>query len=64
MREAVRKSWPMVEGPIDVVFHPRKSVLALPFEQVATEVGRGLQLAVQRAREAQDVRPANQMERQ
>ena len=46
MREAVRTSWPAVEAPVDVVFHPRKSVLELPFEQVASEVARGLQLAV------------------
>ena len=26
MREAVRTSWPAVEAPVDVVFHPRKSV--------------------------------------
>ena len=53
MREAVRTSWPSMEAPVDVVFHPRKSVLELPFAQVASEVARGLNLAVQRAREAQ-----------
>ena len=57
MREAVRKSWPAVEAPIDVVFHPRKSVVELPFAEVLSEVGRGLQLALQRAREAQWVSP-------
>ena len=55
MREAVRRSWPAVEAPVDVVFHPRKSVLDRGFEQVAAEVARGLQLALQRAREAQAV---------
>jgi ribonuclease P protein component len=60
MREAVRTSWPSLEAPVDVVFHPRKSVLELPFAQVASEVARGLQLAVQRAREAQ---PAAKAER-
>ena len=53
MREAVRTSWPAVDAPVDVVFHPRKAVLQLPFAQVAGEVARGLQLAVERAREAQ-----------
>jgi ribonuclease P protein component len=53
MREAVRTSWPSVEAPVDVVFHPRRSVLEMPYSQVAAEVARGLQLAVQRAREAQ-----------
>ena len=50
MREAVRTSWPAVEAPVDVVFHPRKSVAELPFAQVVEEVARGLQLALQRAR--------------
>jgi len=58
MREAVRTSWPAMEAPVDVVFRPRKSVLELPFAQVASEVARGLQLAVQRAREAQPAEPA------
>ena len=53
MREAVRTSWPTQPAPIDVVFNPRKSVLNLPFADVAQEVARGLQLAVERAREAQ-----------
>lgn len=63
MREAVRSSWPAQEGPVDVIFNPRKSVLDLPFAGVAQEVARGLQLAVQRAREAQQGRPAKQGKR-
>lgn len=63
LREAVRTSWPAVEAPVDVVFHPRKSVLEMPFAQMTTEVARGLQLAVQRAREAQAARPAAKVER-
>ena len=54
MREAVRTSWPAVEAPVDVVFHPRKSVLVMSFDQVAAEVARGLQLAVRGALEAQE----------
>ena len=52
MREAVRRSWPACEGPVDVVFNPRKSVLTLPFAELANEVARALQLAAQRARVA------------
>jgi|SRR5208283_4035889 len=63
MREAVRTSWPSDEAPVDIVFHPRKSVLELPFEQVASEVARGLQVAVQRAREAQPQQSATTAER-
>jgi len=59
MREAVRGSWPPVEAPVDIVFHPRKSVMELPFTELANEVSRGLQLAVQRAREAQVIQAAS-----
>jgi ribonuclease P protein component len=61
MRAAVRSSWP-AKAPVDV-FNPRKSVLNLPFADVAQEVARGLQLAVQRAREAQEGQPAKQVKR-
>jgi ribonuclease P protein component len=63
MREAVRTSWPAVDAPVDVVFHPRKSVLGMPYAEVASEVARGLQLAVQRAREAPPGQPATKAER-
>ena len=63
MRAAVRSSWPAQQAPVDVVFNPRKSVLELPFAEVAQEVARGLQLAVQRAREAQEGQPAKQVKR-
>ena len=36
MRDAVRLSWQKCDGPIDVVFHPRKSVLRLPFAEVVS----------------------------
>lgn len=52
MRAAVRLAWPAEVAPVDVVFNPRKSVLQLPFVQLASEVERGLKLALQRAREA------------
>lgn len=52
MRDAVRLSWPQENAGIDVVFNPRKSVLQLPVGELRAEVGRGLKLAVQRAREA------------
>jgi len=52
MREAVRLSAQACEGPVDVVFNPRKSVLTLPFAELRDEVARGLRLAAQRARVA------------
>ena len=54
MREAVRNNWPVTGVPVDVVFNPRKAVLDLPFAEIAKEVARGLQLAVERARVAED----------
>ncbi|HTV66316.1 MAG TPA: ribonuclease P protein component [Bryocella sp.] len=53
MREAVRLSPAACEGPVDIVFHPRKSVLAMPFAELRNEVERGLRLAAQRARGAE-----------
>ena len=50
MREAVRMSRQACEGPVDVVFNPRKSVLSLPFANLVGEVSRGLQAAASRAR--------------
>ncbi len=52
MREAVRMSSSVCEGPVDIVFNPRKDVLVLPFAELASEVARGLRLAMQRARVA------------
>ena len=52
MREAVRLSAQACEGPVDVVFNPRKSLLTLPFAELRDEVARGLRLAAQRARVA------------
>jgi ribonuclease P protein component len=53
MREAVRLSPAQCAGPVDIVFHPRKSVLDLPFTELLSEVARGLRLAEQRARLAE-----------
>src|SRR5271166_6003974 len=53
MREAVRHSSALSDGPVDIIFHPRKSVLTLPFAELLGEVTRGLRLAEQRARVAE-----------
>lgn len=49
MREAVRLS-PACQGAVDIVFNPRKSVLTMGFQELVSEVSRGLRLAEQRAR--------------
>ena len=53
MREAARLAYAACEGPIDIVFNPRKSVLTMPFAELSAEVERGLRLAAQRARQAE-----------
>jgi ribonuclease P protein component len=58
MREAVRNSWPLIEGPVDVVFNPRRSVMTLAYADLVNEVSRGLRLAAQRARVMQPGQPA------
>jgi len=60
MREAVRMSSSACEGPVDIVFNPRKSVLTLPFAELVSEVARGLRLAAQRARVAEATRTASE----
>ena len=62
MREAVRAAWPAVEAPVDVVIHPRKSVQQMPFADVVSEVARGLQSALQHAREVQPEQRSAQVE--
>jgi ribonuclease P protein component len=52
MREAVRLCVPACQGPVDIVFNPRKGVLTLPFAALVDEVARALRLAAQRARVA------------
>lgn len=53
MREAVRLSRSACNGPVDIVFNPRKSVLALPFAELVKEVSRALRVAAERARLAE-----------
>ncbi len=53
MREAVRMSGSTCNCPLDIVFNPRKSVLALPFAELVKEVSRGLRVAAERARLAE-----------
>ena len=52
MRDAIRRSRSACNGTIDIVFNPRKSVMTMPFAELAAEVVRGLRLAGQRARSA------------
>lgn len=52
MREAVRRNIATLEGPIDVVLHPRRSVIDLDFAALDREVAqvfRSIQKAAQKA---------------
>lgn len=52
MREAVRKHIALLTGPVDVVLHPRKTVLEIEFSKLEREVARifaNVQAAIERA---------------
>jgi len=52
MREAVRHALPLLSAPVDVVLHPRRSVLALEFAQLereVTQIFRSVQAACDKA---------------
>jgi ribonuclease P protein component len=52
MREAVRKHLPLLRTPVDVVLHPRRSVIDLEFAILEREVASVFR-AIQRASEKQ-----------
>lgn len=43
MREAVRKNLSCLQSDVDVILHPRKSILAMEFPRLTVEVGRVFQ---------------------
>ena len=52
MREAVRKNLPSLRMPVDVILHPRRSVIDLEFAVLEREVGnvfRAIQSAAQKS---------------
>jgi ribonuclease P protein component len=60
MREAVRAALPLLIAPVDVVLHPRRSVMTVDFEQLKREVAqifRAIQGACDK-RQGQGVRGA------
>lgn len=52
MREAVRRQLPLLRTPVDVVLHPRRSVIDLEFATLEREVAAVFR-AIQRAAEQQ-----------
>jgi ribonuclease P protein component len=54
MREAVRRNLAMLDGPVDVVLHPRRSVLGADFAAILREVARAF-----RAVQAEKTRSVN-----
>ena len=51
MREAVRKNLPALDAPVDVILHPRRSVIDLDFAMLDREVAnvfRAIQKAVEK----------------
>jgi ribonuclease P protein component len=55
MREAVRRNLPTLSTPVDVVLHPRRSVIDLKFATLDREVAnvfRAIQVAVEKQQNA------------
>ena len=55
MREAVRRNLPTLSTPVDVVLHPRRSVIDLQFSTLDREVAkvfRAIQIAVEKQQNA------------
>jgi ribonuclease P protein component len=57
MREAVRKNLSSLRTPVDVILHPRRSVIELEFAALEREVGNVFR-AIQNAAEKQKQPPA------
>ncbi|MBZ5667511.1 MAG: ribonuclease P protein component [Acidobacteriia bacterium] len=51
LREAVRQRRSVLQGPVDVVINPKKSVLTLEFSVVLEEVGRALEVIAKKLTE-------------
>jgi ribonuclease P protein component len=54
LREAVRSALPLLTAPVDVILHPRRTVIDLEFIQLKREVStifRGVQAAYDRPRQ-------------
>ena len=61
MREAVRAALPLLHSPVDVVLHPRRSVIDLDFAQLKREVAqifRSVQAATDRPGPAPASKPS------
>jgi len=60
MREAVRSQLPLLHAPVDIVLHPRRSVIDLDFAALKLEVAtvfRAIQRAAERAPEGRPPTP-------
>jgi len=61
MREAVRAALPLLTAPVDVILHPRRSVIDLEFQQLKREVAnifRSVQAACDRVASVKAEKPA------
>jgi ribonuclease P protein component len=60
LREAVRHALPLLTAPVDVILHPRRSVLELEFatlQHEVTTIFRAVQAAAERAAKAKSEAP-------
>jgi ribonuclease P protein component len=44
LRESVRLRWPGARVPVDVVIHPKKSVLKIEFSELGSEISRAFEV--------------------
>ena len=60
MREAIRKHLPLLRTPVDVILHPRRTILTLDFLILEREVAQVFR-AIQKAAEKQQAFPPQQI---
>lgn len=44
LREAVRLHWPQFEAPVDIVIHPKKSLLSVDLADLGGEISRAFEV--------------------
>jgi ribonuclease P protein component len=59
MKEAVRRNLALLQGPIDIVFNPKKTLLTADFAKIESEVARAFTVAQEKAREARPEKSAS-----
>ena len=59
LRESVRRCWPLVAVPVDVVVNPKKSLLTAPFADLVAEMRRAFEVIATKRRSRSGDRELN-----